>query len=367
MRRRSILTTVLAGVLSVGLSASTLRAQAEIPKEVVEKSVHSAADLEIVHKFLDERFPAFGGADNAAMKKSRDELLSSFKNPRVSVAFRQTYNEKAIAELRKLAEHQNDVVVVSALRIAGELATSDATTILEAKLADPRVAVRFAAVNGLERTMAALATRSPAIPPQRVEALVDKLGQIIADPKNTNYEVMDAAERALISAMNVNIGTVRPKAFQAMTASVSKAAQRFANQPTPHQIQIIFLRAGQSARDALGAIQNPLAGDNIKDAAALSGQLLTWSLCQIKGGHLKQAAADREGPAQVVRVAENAIIFACQKAGIAPPAPQKLGDELAKGDANGDNLFTRNITAIMAPLTADNGFKLPAGEFLNCK
>jgi hypothetical protein len=363
MRRRSILTTVLAGVMSIALTASGARAQAEIPKEIVEKPVHSAEDQAAVKKFLDERFPLFDGKDPGAMKRGRDELLSAFKNPRVSVAFRQSYNDAAMRELRKLAEDKNDMIVVTGLRIAGELATSDSTTILEAKLADPRVAVRFAAVNGLERTMAALAARNPAIPRERAEALVDKLGQVISDPKNNDYEVMDAAERALISAMNVTIGNVRPKAFQNLSASVAKLAQRFADQKTPPQIHIILVRAGETSRNALGAIQNPLAGDNVKDAASLSGHLLGWTMCQLKGGHLAEEEA-RDAAAKVAGVAENNIIIASQKAGVTAPSPQKLGDELAKGNNEGDNLFTRKIPEVLAPLAG--GFKL-TDNFLKCK
>jgi len=319
---------------------------------------------DVLKAFIDERLPKLAGPDPAVIKKNRDELLSPFKNTKVAVDFRQKYTDYAMPELRKLAENPSDTVVVNALRVAGEIATSEATTILEKKLTDPRLAVRFAAVNGLERTMAALSTRSPAIPPDRVEVLVVKLGEIIADPKNTNLEVTDAAERALLSAMNVSIGAVRPKAFAAMTGSVAKVAQRFGNAPTPNQGYIIFLRAGESSRNALGAIQAPLTGDNIKDAAALSGHLLTWALCQLKAGHLVEPEA-REEVAKIVRIAENTIIFACQKAGIAPPAAQKLGDEIAKGTPEGDNLFTRNISTVIIPLNA--GFKLPANEFLNCK
>jgi hypothetical protein len=359
MRRRSILTTVLAGVMSVMVFSGTVRAQAEIPKEVIEATVLSPAQEEAVKKFIAERLP--GLSDKDAMKRSRDELLAPFRSAKVSVAFRQVYTTAAVPELTKLSESPDDLKVVNCLRIAGEIATSDATVILEKKLADPRPAVRFAAVNGLERTMSAMASRAPAMPAQRVETLVDKLGQVMTDPKNNSLEVIDAAERALIAAMNVTIGTVRPRAFQILSSSVAKVAQRFADEPTPPQVRIVLIRGGQTARDALGAIQNPLSGDNVKDAAALGGQLLGWTMCQLKGEHL--AADDaRQAAANVASVAENTIIFASQKAGIPPPAARKLGEDLAKGN---DGEFIRNVPQVMEPLAS--GFKLPAGDFMKCK
>jgi hypothetical protein len=263
-----------------------------------------------------------------------------------------------------MAAHQKDLVVVNALRLAGELATSDATAILEEKLNDQRVAVRFAAVNGLERTMAALAARAPAIPNTRVEQLVGKLGAVVEDPKSTP-EVVDAGLRALIAAMGT---PARSLAFRTLATATGKVAGRFGPIETPPMIQGVLLRAGQATRDALGNVQLELKGESVKDAGALSGHLLSWASCQIKAGQLAAGNKDaRVLPTQVVRIAQTSVALACQKAGVArPDEGVNLGGDFEKATPEGDQAFSRNIVKVIQPLVGQ-GFGFPDGTFLNCK
>ncbi len=363
MRRRFTLTLLIAGLLSVVAPAPRVCAQlAEIPKEVVRKPVLGPEDDQVVKKFVTDRLPLLSNADPAVMKKSRDELLSAFKDAQVSVSFRQSFNTAAIAELRNLAGNAQDVVVVNALRVSAEMATSDGTALLESKLADPRVAVKFAAVNGLDRTMAALAAKSPAIPQQRVEQLVDVLAKVVVDPKNTP-EVIDAAVRALMQARNVSLGNVKSMAFQSLTTSVGKVAQRMGGSATPEALQRVFLRAGETARD-FGNAQAGLGADGAKDAAWLGGQLLSWSYCQLKAGTMPSEQS-RAVASNVVKVAEATIVLAGTKSGVTIE-PQKLGADFEKAGDKTDANFIRNITKVLQPLFG-SPFNHPQNDFLNCK
>jgi len=361
MRRRTILTILLAGAMSF-----VARAQQVIPPEIIVKGELTQADRDVVLNFVKERVSHLADADPASMKRNRDELLSPFRNPSVSVSFRQAYNTSAIAELKRLADDPKDVVAVNAMRVAGELATSDATAILEKKITDPRMAVRFAAVSGVERTMAAISARNPALPPDRVKFLIELVGKVIVDPKNADSEVVFAAERALITSLNVGLEGVRPLAFKTLSNSVSALAKRYAAVPTPVVMQVVFLRAGEATRDAIGNLQSELKGDNLKDAAVLCGNLLSWAYCQVKSGQLAVGQKEtRDEPTKIVRVAETSLALACQKAKVAPPGDVKLGDDFAKAEAAGDTSFTRKMIDRVIPAVV-TGFGVP-NDFLGCK
>lgn len=361
MRRRFTVSLLVAGLLSVAAPGAWAQVN-EIPKEIIRAQTIAPNQESTIREFVVLRLGKLADADPMVIKRSRDELLAPFKDGQVSVAFRQAYDVIATPELKRLVGDPNDVIVVNGLRIAAEMATSNGTAILESKLGDKLPAVRFAAVNGMERTMTALA-RGPAIPPQRVEQVVDLLGKVIVDPTSTP-EVVDAAVRALWAGRNVAIGSVKSRSFHEMTTSVGKVAQRIGGQPTPEATQQMFLRAAGFARDGIGNAQLGLGGDSARDATWMTGQLLSWSFCQFKAGNMAQKA-DRGVAADVVKVAETTMVLAGQKAGVAI-APQQLGTDFEKADGANDQNFVRNLPKLMQPIFAAP-LNFNQGEFLNCR
>lgn len=350
MRRRFTLTLLLAGALSVVAPGVSVVAQTQIPVETIRRAVMSPGEVQDLVTWIKERVPKLADPDVTAMKRARDELLAPLKDLQVSVAFRQAYGAAAVPELRKLMGSKEDVVVVNALRIAAETATTEASVLLEENLGHAKVAVRFAAVNGIDRTMTALANRSPAIPAPRVEQLVERLGRVAVDEKNPP-EVMDAAVRALITARTVkDVGAVQTMAVRTLTTSVKAIAGRHGQAPTPAAVQQTLLRAAEAARNGLGDIRLALGAVSVKDSAELSGHLLTWAFCQLRAGTMP-AAGDRETAAQVVNLAETTIILACQRSG-ASAEPQNLAEDYGKAVSANDNMFIRNVPKLISPLRA---------------
>jgi hypothetical protein len=281
----------------------------------------------------------------------------------VSVAFRQYFSDRIKEELKKNADNPKDLIAVNALRIAGDVATGDTSSLLEKKLSDPNDAVRYAAVNGLERTMEAVGTRNSAIPAARVQDLVGKLGDATADVKSTP-DIVDAGLRALRRAMEINKPgfDIRPLAYRTLTAAVGKLCER-ADSPVKQ-----MLRAGQIIRDPLTVNNGPLElkGDSLTQAATASGQLLSWCHCQIKKGRMPVEKPELRGEAaQIAKVAENAIVLAGNKSG-KPILPQNLGDDFAKATADADRVFFQNLIKILNPLN-ESPFNIKPETFLQCK
>lgn len=356
MRLRSILFTLTALLLVVPRAL----AQGEIPTEVVERPTLTAADVTLVQKYINERLPNLSNADPLVIKRSRDDLIRSFRNARASVSFRKTFSDNIITELKKLAGDDKDLVAVNALRITGEIATSDATAVLEERLADKKVAVRYAAISGMERTLVAVSTHQPAVTAERVDALITKLGAVIQE-KNVSPELASAASRALNKAMAITragFPEARAGAFRTLCDSIAKQAQAGAD---PSMTKV-FLSAGETAQAALSENGAPLAltGDSVKQAAGLGGHLIGWAYRQMKAGKLPNNGETRELTAQVVTVAEKIVSLSTNRAGGESIAPQNLGADVAKGN---DQAFTRNLVKVIGPLNGPP-FNFQADTFL---
>jgi hypothetical protein len=333
---------------------------AQIPRETVRRGVLTPEDKTLIKTEIAKHLPSLASQDQTVMKRGREVLLAPFGDQEVSVAFRQYFSQEAMPELRKLAAHESDRVIVNALRVAGEMATSDGTALLEQKLGDKKEAIRFAAVNGLERTMSALANRASAIPEGRIQQIIETLGTVVGDPKSSP-DVIWAGAKALFAALNVNAGNARSLAAQALSSSIGKVAVRYGSTPTPERIHQVFLRAGETARGAL-AVPGAAGVENAKEAAALGGHLLSWSYCQVRSGQLPNAQ-DREVASGIVSVAEQVIILAAEKAGVRV-APANLAADFKQLN---DNNFIRNLSMSVLPVLTGPPFNLPEKSFLNCK
>lgn len=362
MRLRSILTILLACVAML-LPVTRAMAQAEIPVDIIQGTTLTEEQKQVIDKFIAQRLPDLSSSDPAVMKKSRDELLRPFRNTQISVAFRQSFSDRIVGELDKNAGNAKDLIAVNALRIAGDVATGGTSTLLEKKLSDSNDAVRYAAVNGLERTMEAVGTRNSAIPANRVQDLVSKLGDVTSDARSTP-DVVDAGLRALRRAMEINKPgfDIRPLAYRTLTGAVGKLCER------PESPVKQMLRAGQIIRDPLTVNNGPLElkGDSLTQAATASGQLLSWCHCQIKKGRMPVDKPELRGEAaQIVKVAENAIVLASNKSG-KQTLPQNLGEEFGKATADTDRVFFQNLLKVLNPLN-DPPFNIKPETFLQCK
>jgi hypothetical protein len=363
MRLRSILTML--ALLCVVVPATRSLAQAEIPKEVIEAVTLQPDQVTSIEKFINDRLSGLSNSDPLAIKKNRDELLRPFRNPQASVAFRKAFSDKIVPELRKLGGNEKDLIAVNAIRIAGEIATSDAASVLEERLADKRVAVRYAAVNGLERTLTAVANprATPAITAQRVDELIGSLGKIVSDPA-AGPEIVNAAARALMQSMTITrngFTNTRSSAFRTLSEGISTLAQKGADGPMAN----VLLLAVQSSQKAVAdnAPGMVLAGDSLKQSGGLGGQLLSWAYCQLKAGKLPPGSEARKTASLIVGISENVVILSTQKAGGDQAAPANLGKDLEQGN---DKAFVANLAKVIGLLNAPP-FNYPPDTFLKCK
>lgn len=360
MRLRSILTLMLACVAML-LPMSRAMAQAELPQDTITRSPLNEADKQLVDKFVAARLPDLSSSDPMAMKKSREELLRPFRNTGVSVPFRQYYSEKLKDELKKNVGGK-DAVVISALIIAGDVATNDTAAIVESKLNDPGEAIRYAAVKGVERIVDAVSTRNPALPASSVERLIGKLGDVVKDPTSTE-KVIDGAIRALRKSMELSRPGFEERLLAMRTLCESAGALSDRVDAPPKEL----VRASELILELFTKVDpaHPMTPEGSIQCAAMSGQLLSWVSCQVKKGRLPVGdTAAREDALKIVKAAERTIRLAGEKLS-KPNAATALADEFAKATTEGDRNFYRTLLTLLDPLNAAP-FNIKPETFLKC-
>lgn len=307
-----------------------------IPEGLAGKSDLSAADQQAIATFVQGHAPKLASADPLEVREAREAILSPLeRRGEVSVAFRVQLANRMMETLRENAKSNNDHVAINALRLAGEVATSNTLEILEAGLNDTRPAVRYAACFGLSRLYAA-AARGQAYSDDEALRSVRKLVQIASsDPSS---EVVDGAVVALSQARTTTTKDkkVRPEATRGVIEAGSKLALEAIKASRPVSMNSL-VRIGGVVRDTL--TETDVTSDTARSASRFAGQLLLATKTAMGSG------GDTETTSRSARVAE--VIIALASTSLRGPAFEpKLGDLLAAGKAD---QFEPGLKAIVGP------------------
>lgn len=375
----ALVTAAASALLGAGAPAL---AQNELPSELIRAGTVSADQAAAIQQFVEREAAGLTGEDPAALVRSRNNLLRPLR-PEASVPFRLKYAESLAPELRELSGSDNELKVVNALRIAGELATDQGADLLNSYRGDERPAVRYTAVSGLARTFAALEAGNPALAPERLRPLIEGLGEQLAT--ETHPQVLDAVVRALIEASRLSkqgFAGYRPIAITVLASETGARLQELGGEAADRDLLPALLRAGQAVRDVFVSSVPPLDanrdGELIKTMGALGGDMLAYVHRRYKAGDFPFAAAEddeaarqakaeaREVPSQILTVGEATVIFSISRADPRNPAQSKGLDEQFKQLTNmGDAQLLEGIAGWVGPqgqLTKAFGF--PADRFI---
>lgn len=375
MTRRLFPALITAAAAAFLGAATPAFSQSELPSELVRAGSLSADQAAAIQQFVTREVAGLKGEDPTALVRSRSNLLRPLR-PETSVPFRLKYAEVLAPELRALSASENELKVVNALRIAGELATEQGAELLNSYRGDERSAVRYAAVSGLVRTFASLETGNPALAPERLRPLIDGLGEQLAT--ETHPQVLDAVVRALIEASRLSkqgFAGYRPVAITVLANGAGERLRKLGGEAADRDLLPALLRAGQAVRDVFVVNNPPLDGtrdaDLIKAMGALGGDMLAYVHRRHKAGDYPFSADDSDGerqmkaevravPAQIVNVGEAIVIFSITRTDPRATAQSKNLDQHFRQLTNvGDAQLLEGIAGWVGPqgqLTRAFGF-----------
>ncbi|MEX2218739.1 MAG: hypothetical protein WD749_08255 [Phycisphaerales bacterium] len=348
----NLLVLIAAGLAPAG--AALGQAPGQLPNEVVEAQAVNAQHEKQIDDLIEQAVALMLSENPPDARRGRDMLLAPMRNPRVTVAFRIAFGGRLAPKLKPLASGTHDGQAINALRVLGEVATPETGLVLEGALADPRIAVKYAAINGIGRTFAAMVDRLPAMPAGFASGLVRKVGDLVTTEQHP--EALDAAVRALMNAQRVTShASVRDLATVVLA---EQAGGRLKGMGAQEPCAPAMLRALNGVRGAM-TINDPSAQPTaaaVRKAAELAGHAVAYVVRNLP------EFKDSPGEPQkgILNEAETILSAASQKAGPPVYASQRLGDEFVRDPAR--EFYRKALQTIQ--WLHGKPFDFPPGTFL---
>lgn len=378
MTVRRLLPTCVLTALALLTSPRPALAQLGLPAEVVSAPTLSDAQRGQVRQHVTTQSAGLSAESPLEIKRSRDSLLNPLDQRVVSVAFRQEYSNALAPVIEPLTRSERELVVVNALRLAGELATPAGAALLTQFVGDQRDPVRYAAVSGIRNTLQTMATQPPAITPDRAQSLLDTL--VAGLRAEQRPHVLDAYVRALAQAAEVTQGNVnlRPRALTALAQGMSERLQRAAGgaggEPAPQALLETFARAGEIVRNGLTDVRHQLPEEARRAAAEFGGDLLAFVLRGLQASEFPVVNADDDAQAARAKQEQRALATQLVSAGAAnvifatrfEGEPPRLAEKFRPADEASDREFVEGVRSVIGPggILSKPPFSLPAGRFI---
>lgn len=362
-------------VLFVAAFATPAFAQ-YLDSAIISASTLTADQKSKVSDYVKEHVPGLASGDPEKVKKSRNFLTHPLLENGVTVGFRSTFSELLVEQkLADLCKDKTELVAINALRVAGELTTPDARSMLTEGMSDKRASVRYAAVFACIRTFeqAAPSTRFPAMNADGMTPIIEALSKVLTTEKEAN--IVDASARALLAATKVEkpkFEIVRDTAMRELTSGLTTKLKAVTKED--HAILDAAQRAAASFRDELSARGQQISEGQRKMAVGLAGDILTAVSKLVQTGAVPQVARDdskidadkkkeeRKSLAASVTTAENVVLFAVKAAGQTPGA-SALGKSFDEATKDGDARFVVQFGEMVNSVLVKPPFALEADRF----
>lgn len=360
---RTLLPALLACAASL-LTPGRAPAQCDLPRAIVEAATLSAEQEREIQRYVGEHARLLETQERAEMSRGRECLMRPLANRAATVSFRLAYSGALTPTLARIAGAPDEPQAINALIVCGALGTFQAADVLDQFRADPRVPVRYTAVNSCARLFQAIALSSPAMAENDALRVVDRIGAQLAEERHP--EIVDACVRSLIAAAGVsreNFARLRPHSTAVLAARMVERVKALPVGAESDALLPAVVRAGTCLRDAAAQI-NVLTLDErtVRSIVEFGGRCWAHVVRRLQAGDFpaiqpgdapEAAAAKREARKVIVQVVGvgQATMFlgAARMAQERPFEPKAPVEWVAEAVPQRDELFVRRARELCGP------------------
>lgn len=360
-------------LLCMGGLTPSARAQVDaVPKELIESKVPlSAEQVETVRKYADKYLSQLADSVNKPVEspagdQAKQMLCEPLNRMGVATAFRTEYSKLIIGRVQEFSRNQNPSLAIAGLVIAGDLATAESLSVIEAQLSAKDDGTRLQAAAAMRRTFEAVRLSDPAVVVDRLVTALGAVGAALA--KETDPHIVYTLTEAAIAGLRIDRATheqVRSKATVVLSDTLGGKIRELSGAVPEQQTLFALVKAATEIRSALGAT-GQLDGVAAKAAAGFAGDLLLNISKVIEKGGLRAEPADqnteRAVAVQLAQLSEQIVTLAKAKLGDQQPAPPGLSNQLRPGTVKEDATFGLEVKKMVGQLTQPP-FGLPAERF----
>lgn len=343
-----------------------------LPASLIQSLQLSAEDAAQVAAYVEQNSAKLGSKDPEAIRKDRAALLAPLSDPGISTSFRQQYSRVVLPKLEPLAADQDELTVINALVIAGDLGTDGAADLVMAKLGASNASIRYQSSYAFQRLFGTMSGSGATLKSSKAQAIVAAIEPALA--RESDPLVVDGLIRAGLAAAQID--SIRSEAVAAVAGGTSKLLQSKRAVAESDQLVAAALRAGSGITEVLANPAATVRTDSVKAAAGLGGDMMAYVSRAItaKGVPLTNADAKprpgevtaRELHAQVALSGETLVLLCGKTLNATFDAPnRKSGEKLRVGTVKGDAEFLVEIGTVVGNdgILAGEPFKFPPNRF----
>ncbi len=363
----------LAAVLLAG-AAFTLTPTAlgqTLPSAVIQSLQLSSEDASQVAAFVEQNSTKLGSKDPEAIRKDRSALLGPLSDPQISTSFRQQYSRVLLPKLEPLAADSDELTVINALVIAGDLGTDAAADLVISKLGASNAAIRYQAAYAVQRLFGTMTGSGPTLKTNKAEAMIEAIPQAMA--RESDALVVDALVRAALAAARVE--PIRSQAISGLTSGMS-GVLRSHKGAAPDQLVAAAIRAGSGLTEVLANPAFKIRTESLKASASMGGDMMAYVSRAIASKTIPTDVTEsaarpgevsaRELHAQVALSGETLVLLSGKVLNPTFDAPnRRTGEKLRRGTTSGDAEFLVEMGTVLGGggVLAGDPFRFPAGTF----
>lgn len=340
----------LTSLLLAWLTGAPALAQLSLPEQVVRATVLSDANKSELAAFATPLLADLSSDEPAKLQSARSKLIAPLLDPGVSPAFRLELSRLLEPELRKLLSDKRESIVVNALVIAGEIATSDSVAIANSSAKSPSGVVRYQAAYAVARTFEALQASGEALRPDAAAELARGLqARLQSEQDPAVVGALVRAARAATSITKPGFEPVRAPAIESLCRGLASRADLSTDKPLPVQGVDSMMGACVLLREQLGA---SLPNDTVRSAAEFAGAVLSHTGKVVRKGAMPasddpaEPLGMRERYAQLAAAAENVVALASSRlSGGSQVRTRDLAQKLRASSKRDDAAFAEDVAA----------------------
>ena len=351
-------TLIPAAALLLSVPSATAQVSSSLPGSIVQSGTVSGAARQQITDFVESVTGSLDSDDIRNAARAREQLLRPLQDRDVSVAFRQAYGEALGSMLDSYSESEDVQQRLLALRVGGELATSDSVRIIRKHLTSSDAGIRLFSIGRVQRVFEMTSAHGPAISSSEATGLVRliaKQAESTADPIE-----LDGIVRALAAGASLpgsDLSGARNASVQSMESVVSPILRGLEPNGDTQTAYRLALRAASAMTGSIIDVNASTDAAALKASIGLAGDMLSVPLRQIFAGY-ELEGAERELAIRSVQSAEALLYFARKKQ---PGGSQVAQTGFADLLEQGENRDFRNSVSLLldanSKLVGDNGFE----------
>lgn len=356
-------------VLALGTTLASGQAVTDLPRSTVETISMNPGQQSQLEQFVNNWTPRITSDNPTDSKRAMEALTEPLHGRGVSIAFRQAYAQLLMPTIDSLIEEHAVAGKISALRLAGDLATPAAANRVRRLINDDDAGVRLFAITSAGRLLKNTSVHGPAITDTDAANLIRA---VLENARNhsDDREYTRACARALTEGTTIgtrDLTSTRSTAIVALSDLVGDHLTTLTADEDPSFAQSLALNAASAITVSISDIGASVNADAARAAVRLGADIIAIPLRRVIAGTI-EPEGERGLTIRSVQAGETLLYFARRKAanidgsGIAGIETTSFSALLESGD---DRDFRNQAAALLAPGgPITSGFGIEDDRFL---